>query len=40
LSARDDAYGQDRTTADWDAFTKDVNDSFDKLESDLHDDLK
>ena len=31
---------KDRTSADWDAFTKDVNDSFDKLESDVHDALK
>ena len=31
---------KDRTAADWDAFTKDVNDSFDKLENDVRDDLK
>jgi len=31
---------QDRAAADWDAFTKDVNDSFDKIESDTNDALK
>jgi len=31
---------KDRTTADWDAFTKNVDDSFDKLESDVNDALK
>jgi predicted nucleic acid-binding Zn-ribbon protein len=31
---------QDRAAADWDAFTKDVDNSFDKLESDVNDALK
>ena len=30
----------DRAVADWDAFTKDVNDSFDKIEHDTNDALK
>ena len=46
LKARRDALStkahliKDRTAADWDAFTKDVDDSFDKLESDVNDALK
>ena len=46
LKARRDALStkagliKDRTSADWDAFTKDVDDSFDKLESDVNDALK
>jgi chromosome segregation ATPase len=31
---------KDRTATDWDAFTKDVDNSFDKLESDVNDALK
>jgi chromosome segregation ATPase len=45
LKARRDALAtktdqiKDRTAADWDAFTKNVDDSFDKLESDVNDAL-
>ena len=31
---------KDRAAADWDAFTKNVDDTFDKLESDIKDALK
>ena len=31
---------KDHAAADWDAFTKDVDTSFDKLESDISDALK
>jgi DNA repair exonuclease SbcCD ATPase subunit len=31
---------RDRAAGDWDAFTKDVDNSFDKFESDLNDALK
>jgi chromosome segregation ATPase len=39
LAAKTDGI-KDRMAADWDAFTKDVDNSFDKLESDLNDALK